>query len=381
MFPILMIALALTMGDDAPAADARIWQLDEFMISLWGGPGSPELARCLAQDANFNTVMAGLAFTPPGDTDLLDLCHEHGMRVLLAIEPQDIGETIKTHPALWGYFCFDEPVQQSVEYSDLAPKANALRAADPTRPVYINLNNADDPVAFIQTVSPDLLSIDRYQWWYGREDYIPLLERYRRLSLTHDLPLLWWVEANADEDRTNTPADNQQKLRQSVFTALAYGVKGIQWFGWGEACSWEPKGQGRWGLKPAGEHVGAINAELLVLGPVLIGLESVDVFHTAPLPAGGRLPPDDLWVQPAGGQLVMGLFRDVMRRDYVLIANRDHTSSCTATLELPRDVKRVRHIQKTSARWTRPRVTRQGDRCRVRIRLDAGDGELLLIQR
>ena len=56
----------------------------------------------------------------------------------------------------------------------------ALRAADPTHPAYINLNNADDPVAFIETVRPDLLSIDRYQWWYGREDYIPLLERYRQ---------------------------------------------------------------------------------------------------------------------------------------------------------------------------------------------------------
>ncbi len=370
-----MIALSMACGLNAETQGPR-WRMDEFMISLWGGPGNAELARCLAEDARFNTVMAGVAFTPAGGPELLDLAHEHGMRVLMKVDPETVSDETISHPALWGYYVFDEPVQQKVTYADILPAATAHRAVDRSHPVYINLNNADDPVAFIETIQPDLPSIDRYQWWYGREDYFPLLQRYRELSLEHDIPLVWWVEANADENRSNYPEGNQQMLRQSVYTALAYGVKGIQWFGWGEACSWEPKGEGRWGLKPAGEDVAAINAELQVLGPTLMGLESVDVFHTPPLPTDALLVPDDHWVQATGGELVLGLFKDAKRRDHILVANRDHESAREAILALKRGGKRVRRLDRHTGDWVRVEDTTP-----LRINLGAGDGELLRIGR
>jgi len=373
--PLVILALSMACCLGAEPQGPR-WQMDEFMISLWGGPGNAELARCLAQDAHFNTVMAGLSWTPAGNAELLDLAQEHGLRVLMKVDPETLSAQTTNHPALWGYFVFDEPVQQNVTYADLVPAVAAHRSVDPLHPVYINLNNGDDPAAFIHAVQPDVLSIDRYQWWYGREDYFPLLERYRRLSLEHDIPLLWWVEANADENRANYPEGNRQMLRQSVYTALAYGVKGIQWFGWGEACSWEAKGKGRWGLKPAGEDVAAINAELRALGPTLMGLQSVDVFHTAPLPPDTNPVPADSWVQVTGGELAIGLLTDARRRDYILVANRDHESSCDATLTLRRGNRGFRRLDRGSGHWVRA-----GGPGPLRLHLQAGDGELLRIGR
>jgi len=348
-----MIALSMACGLRAETQGPP-WRMDEFMISLWGGPGNAELARCLAEDARFNTVMGGVDWTPAGGPELLDLAHEHGMRVLMKINPETVTDEIISHPALWGYYVFDEPVQQNVSYADILPSVTAHRAVDRGHPVYINLNNADDPVAFIETIQPDLLSIDRYQWWYGREDYFPLLERYRKLSLEHDIPLIWWVEANADENRSNTPEGNRRMLKQSVYTALAYGVKGIQWFGWGEACSWEPKGEGRWGLKPAGEDVAAINAELQALGPTLMGLESVDVFHTEPLPRGAKRLPDTHWVHMAESgypHLVMGMFRDGEGLDYILLANGNFMYEKLAALNFQEPVLAVERLDKKTGAW------------------------------
>lgn len=377
---LLTLPVLAALGPVALAAAGSAekgWRMDEFMISVWGGPNSPELGRCLAEDAGFNTVMGGVGMTGEHGVGILDLAHRYGLRVLLKIEPQAVTEAVREHPALWGYYVFDEPVQCKVTYESLLPAVQAFRQADPRHPVYINLNSADDAEAFIKTLDPDLLSLDRYQWWYGSEDYFPLLERYRALSLKHDLPLIWWVEANADENRYHYPSDNQAKLRQSVFTALAYGVKGIQWFGWGEACSWEASPDpARWQLKPAGEDVAAINCELQRLGPILLPLRSTGVYHTAPLPTDTHALPPDCPVQTEEPGLVLGLLQGA-EAEYVLVANRDHALKKAAVLRLDPRVVSVERFNKRRGEWV---PLPAADR-RVTVRLQPGDGELLRLGR
>ncbi|MEA3401814.1 MAG: hypothetical protein U9R79_11290 [Armatimonadota bacterium] len=62
----LTLAAIATM---AAAPRVAQWQPDEFMISLWGCPDTPERARAVA-GAGFNTVMC--------PAEHLDLCHRHG---------------------------------------------------------------------------------------------------------------------------------------------------------------------------------------------------------------------------------------------------------------------------------------------------------------
>jgi hypothetical protein len=91
-------------------------------------------------------------------------------------------------------------------------------------------------------------------------------------------------------------------------------------------------------LTPAGRDVAAINHEVAPLGRVLAGLRSVDVFHTAPLPAGTRSLPKEHWVQAipeerAAG-VVLGMFRDAEGRDYAMVASRDYRDAQTVVMKL-----------------------------------------------
>jgi hypothetical protein len=84
--------------------------------------------------------------------------------------------------------------------------------------------------------------------------------------------------------------------------------------------------------------VAALNRELQSIGPVLMPLRTIDVFHTAPLPAATRRPPKDYWLHVVGEEgrsgLVQGMFKDDQGRDYLLVVNRDYHDSQAATIHL-----------------------------------------------
>ncbi len=72
----------------------------------------------------------------------------------------------------------------------------------------------------------------------------------------------------------------------------------------------------------------ALNQELKKLGPVLVKLHSLEVYHTPPLAAGTRAAPKEHWVHLIGEEakagLVLGTFKDDSGVDYLLVANRDY---------------------------------------------------------
>jgi hypothetical protein len=189
----------------------------------------------------------------------------------------------------------------------------------------------------MEIVQPELLSFDYYQWWWGSDRYFEKLEQFREQALLADVPLGSCIEVTANPgiergDRTYLP-DNAAKLRQSVYTNLAYGVKAIEWFS--ARHLFEP---GTAKLTPWGEDVVAINRVLHLIGPELARLRSLDVYHTPPLPLGTREAPKEHWVRLVGegdrAGLVYGMFEDEDGLDYVLVANRDYRDSQSVTMRL-----------------------------------------------
>ena len=66
-------------------------------------------------------------------------------------------------------------------------------------------------------------------------------------------------------------------------------------------------------LNDCGKDVAAVNKILNVIGPTLVKLRPVDVYHTAPLPRGVKEVPKDYWLQPTSYLsygVVMGTFKD-----------------------------------------------------------------------
>jgi hypothetical protein len=306
----------------------------EFAIYLWGLPEGQDpdaTARALAE-AGFTVV--------DGDAGTIDVLARHGLKAMVRDPGPETVARLRSHPALWGYHLGDEPYPED-QFPPIVDKRRALQAIDPDHPYFVNMLSTSGGFlrTYMKVVEPEILSYDYYQWWWGSDRYFEKLEEFREQAVRAGVPLGSCVEVDSNPgiewgDRTYLP-DNRAKLRESIYTNLAYGVKAIEWFS--ARILFEP---GTTKLAPWGEDVAAINREVAHLGPELARLRSIDVFQTPPLPRGTREAPKEHWVQLIGQEdragLVYGMFEDDAREntDYVLVANRDLVDSQSVTVRL-----------------------------------------------
>ncbi len=324
-FAILLAGL-LPLPIDAAAPD-------RFLIYLWGLPNVPDdHAKAAAlQEAGFNVVDC--------EAGKLDIVANHGLQAMVhGFLPTNQLQQLSSDRRVWGYHLADEPYPED-EFPRLAEQVRSIERLAPGHVPFINMlsTGGDFLRTYMQIVRPNLLSFDYYQWWWGSDRYFEKLEQFREAALLARVPLAACVEASANPavergDSDYLP-DNLQKLRQSVYTTLAYGAKGIEWFS--ANLVFEPNSTR---LSQTGRDVAALNKELQRLGPVLFPLRSIDVFHTAPLPAATRTAPKDYWIHllPEEGRsgLVQGMFQDDSGRDYLWVVNRDYRDSQVVVVRL-----------------------------------------------
>ena len=356
------------------ALDAHAdWRLDRFMISTWGGPTDEASARAFA-DAGFNTVM--------GKSETLDLCRRHGLRAIVMDATPEMAAKLKSDSAVWGWYVRDEPGEDA--FAATGEVVAKFHAADPNHPAYVNLMAWMNLDQYYKLVKPRFLSYDYYQWWWGSGNYCGRLEAHRDAALKHDQDLICWIESNSDPrwewgkpGATYLP-DNGPRLRQSVYLAMAYGVRGIQWFTSGLAFKGgEPSERT---LNEAGQDIKLLNHEMASLGPTLLQLRSADVVHTAPVPAQARAVPADLWVQPRNRNLTLGLFADPRGGRYLMVVNRALARKQPANLWFTA-AKTVSKFDRTSRQWVALELQpgAQG-KAAVRLALEPGDGALLRVE-
>jgi hypothetical protein len=185
-------------------------------------------------------------------------------------------------------------------------------------------------------------------------------------------PFLNIIQANTIEKHWRLP--NATEMRWLVFTTMAYGGHGISYFTY-----WGPPAYN--GLyvdgKPSSrvQEVAALNAEIAKFGPALLALESVAVYHTAPLPYGTEAIPAEAPVQVAGpGKFVLGLFGESGRPAAFMIVNRDYEHGAEAELKVALPGSRLQELDRKTGQWSKGTALRR-DRT-VRIQLPPGDGRL-----
>ncbi len=368
----LILPLLLATVVTVPAAAE--WQLSEFMISWWGAPGDDVHAQAAVQ-CGINTIMC--------KANQLDMCRGYGFKAMLTGATPELAAQLKDDEVIWGYYVRDEPGNEE-QYRECAAKREALHEADPNHPGYINLGGSYARHAqrgYMEIVKPEVLSYDYYQWWWGTAAHFSRLEEYRAAALEAGIPLISWIEASAIEQKKMEGnkyiyhPDNYGRLRQSVFTSLAYGVKGIQWWKGTRFCNVRD-GQ----ITPQGQDIAKINAELKVMGPTLIRLQSVDVYHTPPLPSATRQVPDDYWVQPQGEGWVLGVFKDPEDKDYLILANRDPQHTKWAVVQIQRAGAQVDKLNKQTGAWLELPVSQHEGGISVDFIVAPGDGELLRLR-
>jgi len=343
------------------------WKLDRFMVSAWGGPTDEATAKAYA-DAGFNTVMA--------KSDVLDLCAKFDLRAIVMDATPEMAAKLKGHAGVWGWYVQDEP--KAEEFAKVGERVAALRAVDAEHPGYVNLMAWMDLDQYMTTVKPMFLSYDLYQWWWGTGSYCRRLEAHRDAALKTGVPLICWVEANADpryewgKPGAGYLPDNLPKLRQSVSLAVAYGVQGIQWFTGGLVFDKTGK------RSQSGEDIAKINAELQALGPALLSLKSEAVWHTAPVPPYAKPVPGDCWVQSRYHNLTFGLFRDAAGRRHLVVVNRDLAHDRTVSLWFKPQVGGVSAMERGS--WRELALYAAGGANEVKLPLAAGDMALLRVR-
>jgi hypothetical protein len=396
---VIILLIVMVTGCNHQHLDAK-WEMSQFAILLgWASHGdhpTDEGKMEAIAKAGFNSVMWY-------DPNILDLAHKYGLKALVQIKPPHLISGLpkfREHPANWGYYIGDEPAP--AEYPGMTSEVEATHQADPSHPAYVNCHGAHPTAPFLAAVPVKLLSYTgTYQWlWYNTPHY-KKMEAFRIAGLAAGIPVIRWIYVTANPDvetwqlknmrsenrkpdwsvHPPPPSDNAEKLRQSVYGSLCYGVKGIQWFTGAILFKY-----GTSNLNDCGKDVATLNWELQKLGPTLMGLESVEVFHTPPLPriaedaAAVRQLPVDYWVRTDTPDLILGIFKDKQGNDYIMAANRKIDSTREAVLSFPQDVTKVAKFGRGEGEWTDLPLTKRGNRAVVELTLAPGDGELLRVQ-
>jgi hypothetical protein len=340
-----------------PAATERI------PVLAWSGPPQAETNaeryRELA-DAGFTHNYSGF-----GNVDAmekaLDVARAAGIRQFinipeLATAPEKVAERFKSHPAIAGYYLRDEP--SAADFPQLAAWTKRIQTVDAVHPCYINLfpnyANAEQLGTatyqehldrFVKEVPVPWISFDHYPvvGKTVRGEWYENLEQVRTTAKAAKKPFWAFALAVAHDPY---PIATLEHLRLQVFSNLAYGAQGIQYFTY-----WTVKSP-HWNFHEGPintdgkrtavyDRVKQVNSEIKALSPVFLGAEVMQVSHTGNAPRGTRSFESEAPIVALNtgnaGALVSHLNKNGLR--YVVIVNRELHASMPLTVKFEAGAK------------------------------------------
>jgi len=121
-----------------------------------------------------------------------------------------------------------------------------------------------------------------------------------------------------------------------------------------------------------------LNREIAKFGPALMELNSVGVYHTAPLPYGGEAVPAESPVQILGdGEFVLGMFGQAAQTNAFMIVNRNYKQEIETTVKITLPGRKFQELDRKTGEWTRAKNL-SGKRT-LKLKLAPGDGRLLRV--
>lgn len=303
---------------------------------------------------------------------VLKACEKHGMRYFVTDherltgvknpDKEKLASLVADYskcPALGGYYVWDEPGPD--DFKAVAKSFRILRELDPAHlplnamvpsygpwkdMAYYNL-----ATQYVQTVQPDVLSFDYYALSRDASsssgvklspDLYRDLALWSGLSRIHKKPL-WFYPASVQWGSMATPTS--ATLRFQVYTAIAYGAKGIQYFTAREFTG----GSIDFTHAPIlangkpGELFNdfrEVNRELARLGPTLIRTTSEQVVDSSLTPQVVT-PWHSLWdiLESIPEHVSVALHTDRQLNKYLVIVNRQIDAPQQVTLKPLQGVK------------------------------------------
>ncbi|MBO4263987.1 MAG: hypothetical protein J5871_04845 [Bacteroidales bacterium] len=275
----------------------------------------------------------------------------------------DVAQAYRSHPAFAGYWLYDEP--SVAQIGELNAWNTALRSADREHFTYVNLLpdysstrlwGCSGFYEYFSRAASELnvnfLSFDYYPVMNGtmRRSFYSCYETVKSLCDAHALP--FWAFGMSCQHRTYD-RPGEANLKFEIYTALAYGAQGIQYFTYQTPVGTvEP-----FGIAPVDAEgrttevyacVQRINAELSAIGHLFLGASSVRRMFLGELPAGmtgfsyhpAKLPAPVTGVSADGeGVLLSHLCNG--EREYLMLVNRSFSAAQTITLDFSGTLERI----------------------------------------
>ncbi|MBN1293375.1 MAG: beta-galactosidase, partial [Candidatus Latescibacteria bacterium] len=226
-------------------------------IHAWIGPPAEQTSYARYKelaDAGFTHSFSGF---PDADAmqKALDVAKAAGIQLFVHIpelksDPEGTVKRFKDHPALAGYHLRDEP--NAKDFPELAAWVQRIRAVDDDHFCYINLfpnyasaeqlgnpSYREHVELFVKTVPVQVLSFDHYPVMTKglRPEWSENLEIISEAARKAGKPFWAFALAVAHDPY---PIPSIDHLRLQVYSNLAYGAQGIQYFTY-----WTPKST-RW---------------------------------------------------------------------------------------------------------------------------------------
>ncbi|RIH66902.1 T9SS C-terminal target domain-containing protein [Mariniphaga sediminis] len=341
-------------------------------IPILGWYSIPPHETTVARYTEMKDAGFSLSFTFFGSADhvqmALDTAEAVGMKIVircpeLRSDPENTVLRFMDHPALAGYYLDDEPSMS--EFAGLGEWAKRIQAVDSVHFCYVNLYPNSTPSFrlgtsdyklyvknFYETVPQQIYSYDHYPFTgdsLGKfsELYYDNLEFFSDEAKKAGKP--FWAFAMATAIYGTFPIPTTAALRLQMFSSLAYGAQGLQYFTyWTPPCGDDecfhdgPIYNGE--RTPVYYKVQQVSKEIQGLSGVFLGSGVVSVRHTGSIPQGTtRLTelPEQIKVLEISGQ---GAVVSVLERDslaFLAVVNRDFRNSMDLTIKGDSSVRRV----------------------------------------
>lgn len=141
---------------------------------------------------------------------------------------------------LWGWYIADEPSLEKM--SEAKAFIDKIRLYDKKHPFYVNLlptyadssllggNYLNYVTKYVELINPSFISFDHYPVTYSgiRRDFYKNLRIVSSISRDNNIP--FWAFTCSVQYSGSVPPPRLEHLKFEVFTALAFGAQGIQYF-------------------------------------------------------------------------------------------------------------------------------------------------------
>jgi hypothetical protein len=264
------------------------------------------------------------------------------------------------HPAVAGYMLQDEPNRKV--FPELAEWARKIRMADDTHFCYLNLfpNYASEEQLGTKTYQEHVdLFVSEVPVQFISFDHYPVLGDSLRANYYENLEIISEAARKAGKPfwafalsvaHSKYPIPTLAQLRLQVFSDLAYGAQGIEYFTY-----WTPPYDTVWKFNNGPltiegkrsvvyDRIRQVNKEIESLSPVFYGAKVISISHTGIVPQGTRplteLPrPIKILRTEGTGAVVSHLENGPV--SYIAIVNRDFKYPLSLYIECDNNVKRV----------------------------------------